>query len=467
LSLNFDRSVALDDTWFGDVPGRWAVLPGRAVFNEIDDRGHPAEQLLSVTIARGVVEQSALLASGSKKDSSNEDKSAYKLVQPGDVAYNKMRAWQGAVGLSSYRGIVSPAYVVMRPRIDCSPRYFHYLLRIPAFATEAERWSYGISSDQWSLRPEHFRMIRFPVPPLGEQESIVRFLDDAERRIRRAIHAKQKLIALLTEQKQAVIHRAVTRGLDPTVRLKPSRVGWLDEVPEHWEVMPLRRRWTVTDCKHLTVPFVDEGIPLASVREVQSFELSLATAKETTSEWYELLIDGGRQPRRGDLIYCRNVSVGAAAVVATDEPFAMGQDVCLIRSRDQNQRYLNYFLRSLAMKHQLASLLIGSTFDRINVADIKGLIIAVPPRPEQDAIATRLDDELRTTDLAVGAAEREITLLREYRTRLIADVVTGKLDVRDAAARLPDRVGEPEPLADIDVEEAPEENVEDLEPVEA
>src|SRR5690606_18150912 len=102
--------------------------------------------LLSVTITRGVITQKALLAASSKKDSSNADKSKYKLVQPGDIVYNKMRAWQGAIGASRHRGIVSPAYVVVCPRQKVDPRYYHYLLRTPAFVREAERWSYGITS---------------------------------------------------------------------------------------------------------------------------------------------------------------------------------------------------------------------------------------------------------------------------------------------------------------------------------
>ena len=195
--------------------------------------------MLSVTITKGVIPQRTLLADSSKKDSSNLDKSAYKLVQPGDITYNKMRAWQGAVGVSDYRGIVSPAYVVQRPRNEVESRYFHYLFRMPTFAKEAERWSYGITSDMWSLRSEHFRLIYSCLPPVAEQAAIVRFLDHAERRISRYIRAKQKLIKLLEEQKQAIIHRAITCGLDPNVRLKPSDVIGIESIPERWEVIKL------------------------------------------------------------------------------------------------------------------------------------------------------------------------------------------------------------------------------------
>ncbi|HSH77033.1 MAG TPA: restriction endonuclease subunit S [Herpetosiphonaceae bacterium] len=225
-------------SWIGEVPSPWLVLPNRALFAEVNDRDHPDEPLLSVTIAQGIVRQVDLLADSAKKDSSNENKSNYKLVQPEDIAYNKMRAWQGAIGVSDYRGIVSPAYVVVRLREPHNPRYFHYLFRTPAFAKEAERWSYGIVSDQWSLRPNDFKQIYCPLPSRVEQDAIVGFLDQHDRHVRRFIQAKRRLIALLNEQKQAIIHQAVTRGLDPDVCLKPSGIEWLGNVPEHWEVYP-------------------------------------------------------------------------------------------------------------------------------------------------------------------------------------------------------------------------------------
>jgi len=448
--------------WLGRVPKHWALLPNRALFKEVKDRNHPSEEMLSVTIMRGIIRQKALLFDTFKKDSSNIDKAAYKLVQPGDIAYNKMRAWQGAVGSSSLRGIVSPAYVVMRPRNDCAPSYYHHLFRTPSFAKEAERWSYGITSDMWSLRREHFKVIYSVLPPSDEQAAIVRFLDHANRKVDGFIRAKRKLITLLGEQKQIITHRAITRGLNPNAPRKPSGIPWLDDIPAHWTVTALRRHWRVTDCKHLTVPFVDDGIPLASVVEVQSFALNLAHCKKTTRPWYRLLIEGDRKPKRGDLIYCRNASVGACALVETDIDFAMGQDVCLIRSTHQNQRFLNYLLHSPFMDRQLALLLVGSTFKRINVADIKALTVLVPPRREQDAICAHLDSQLRVYDASISRTEREIALMQEYRTRLTADVVTGKLDVRAAAAKLPALPAEAnadvtknQPLEEADLEEEP------------
>jgi len=445
--------------WLGEVPRHWAILPNRVLFQEVKVRDNENAEMLSVTINRGVIRQSMLLADSSKKDSSNSDKSNYKFVSPGDIVYNKMRAWQGAVGVSHYHGIVSPAYVVIRPSEGVDPEYFHYLLRTPLFAKEAERWSYGISSDQWSLRIEQFKQIYSCIPPLSEQSDIVRFLEHGDRRIQRAIRAKRRLIALLTEEKQAIIHRAVTRGLDPDVQLRSSGVEWLGDVPEHWLVTQLCRRWEVVDCKHLTVPFVDEGVPLASVQETQKFELDLSTANHTTDEWIEHMITGGREPRQGDLIYCRNVCVGAATIVTSDDKFAMGQDVCLIRTRTENNRFLNHFLHSEAMRRQLSLVLIGSTFNRINVSEIKSLVVVIPPREEQDRIVEHIDTSIVDIDSVIDSVNREIDLLLEFRTRLIADVVTGKLDVRELAAGLSEEADELTTLDDFEVPADEEQDV--------
>jgi type I restriction enzyme, S subunit len=237
--------------WLGKIPKHWQALPNRTLFAEVKDRNHPDEPLLSVTIGKGIIRQSDLLANSSKKDSSNLDKAKYKLVQPHDIAYNKMRAWQGAVGVSNYRGIVSPAYIVVRPRGEKNPDYFHFLLRTPSFAKEAERWSYGITSDQWSLRAEDFKQIYCSLPPKDEQDRIVKFFVYMDHRINHLIRSKRQLIELLNEQKKAIIHHAVSRGIDPNVRLKNSGIDWLGDVAEHWNtrrlkqvVTPIEQGWS-------------------------------------------------------------------------------------------------------------------------------------------------------------------------------------------------------------------------------
>ncbi len=153
------------DYWLAGIPTGWRLLPNRAVLAERIERSTHDEQMLSVTIDGGIMPQAELLEGASYKDSSNEDRSNYKLVHPGDLAYNKMRMWQGAVGMSSYRGIVSPAYIVLKPRADINPRYYHYLFRTPGYTTESYRNSYGICDDMLSLRYEDFKTMLSPVPP--------------------------------------------------------------------------------------------------------------------------------------------------------------------------------------------------------------------------------------------------------------------------------------------------------------
>lgn len=456
--------------WLGEVPEHWCVLPNRAIFDEVKERNHADAGMLSVTITRGVIRQRTLLADSSKKDSSKLDKSAYKLVRKGDIAYNKMRAWQGAVGVSEYEGIVSPAYVVQRPREGASPRYLHYLLRTPAFAKEAERWSYGITSDMWSLRPEHFKMIYSCLPPLSEQTAIARFLDHADRRIRRCIRAKQKLIKLLEELKAAIIHRAVTRGLDPNVRLKPSGVEWLGDVPEHWEVAALRHRYTqvlgkMLDSKRITgsdsLPYLrNADVHWDSINVEDLPQMDIAP---TEYERYTVL--------PGDLLVCEGGEVGRAAIWNGELP-VIGFQKALHRLRPINievdlPRFLFFALYS-AVKRDAFNDGHISTIAHLTGEKLRGARFQFPPLEEQAAIVRELDCISAATERAVKAAEREISLLHEYRTRLIADVVTGKLDVREAAGRLPLELDEQE-TAELDdpeaidiLDESPEPEAEDV-----
>ena len=444
--------------------GHWDVLPNRAVFTEVKERDHPDADMLSVTITKGVIRQKALLEDRSKKDSSQLDKTAYKFVRPGDIAYNKMRAWQGAVGVSEYEGIVSPAYVVQRPHAGVVPRYLHYLLRSPAFAKEAERWSYGITSDMWSLRPEHFKMIYSCLPPFPEQAAVVRFLDHTDRRIRRYIRAKQKLIKLLEEQKQAIIHCAVTRGLDPNVRLKPSGVEWLGDVPQHWEVYSFTRCAVErADYRGATPTKTDSGVFLITAKNIRKGRIDYEASREFVSHRdYPTIMRRGL-PRAGDLLLTTEAPLGNAALV-DKEDVALAQRVIRFRMDSEllDSKFALQAVLSPYFQHQLLQRGTGSTALGIKASKLPQLQILCPPLTEQMAILNWVDIECAPFDTATKRARSEVDLLREYRTRLIADVVTGKLDVREAAARLPDEADEPEPLEETEVEsDAGEPDVDD------
>ena len=404
------------EEWLGTVPAHWKVVPNRGTFTEVDDKNHPDEEMLSVTIGQGVIRQSTLLQDESMKDGSRIDKSSYKMVQPGDIAYNKMRAWQGALGASKYKGIISPAYVVQRPAHGNDVEFLQYLLRTPAFAKEAERWSYGIASDMWSLRPEHFKAIHCCIPPPDEQAAIVRFLDHADDQIRRYIAAKERLIALLEEERQALVHQAVTRGLDPNVRLKPSGVEWLGDVPVHWEIRRLKTLCNMKSGEAITSFAIEDNgeYPVYGGNGLRGY-----TSDYTHDGDFALI---GRQ---GAL--CGNVHNARGKFWATEHAVVA----------DLNSRNSMVWFTSLLDTMNLNQYSIAAAQPGLAVERVLNVWATVPPCEEQITIAEFIDQQTSASDTFINLAHRRIELMEEYRTQLIADVVTGKLDVREAAEELP------------------------------
>jgi type I restriction enzyme S subunit len=421
--------------WLGRIPKHWECLPHRAIFSEIKDQGHVNEPLLSVTITKGIVPQSELLANSSKKDSSNIDKAKYKLVCPDDIAYNKMRAWQGAIGVSQFRGIVSPAYVVVRLRRNGDPRYFHYLLRTPSFAKEAERWSYGITPDMWSLRPEHFKLIYSCLPQIEEQAQIVRFLDWKTAQINKFIRNKRRLIELLKEQKQNIINKAVTRGLDPKVKLKPSGVEWIGDIPEHWEATKLKRVVSFNPSKSETRanPTDEKKVVFLPMENISVNGDIDCSEKRTLSEVW----NGFTYFRRGDVVVAKITPCfenGKGAYLdRLESEFGFGTTELIVLR--PSKAIDGAFLRLLTSSKQF--LLLGEQYmtgaagqQRIPSDFLKNYPIGLPPIDEQLEVLEYIQEESAKIDRAITRAEHEIELIREYRSRLISDVVTGQIDVR-------------------------------------
>ena len=287
------------------------------------------------------------------------------------------------------------------------------------------------------------------LPPLSEQAAIVRFLDHADRRIRRYVRAKQKLIALLEEQKQAIIHQAITGQIDvrtgrPFPAYKPSGVPWLGDVPKHWKTE--RAKWLFRKMEHpvrdndeVVTCFRDGVVTLRKNRRVRGFTESL---KEI----------GYQGVRRGDLvIHAMDAFAGAIGVSDSDGKGTPVYSVCSPR-QSANAYYYAFCVREMARSEWILALAKGirerSTDFRFK--DFASQWVPLPPLSEQAAIVSFLDRATADLDAATTSAQRETSLIREYHARLIADVVTGKFDVREAAARLPDEVEELEPLDEAD-----------------
>ena len=234
-----------DVEWLGNVPVHWEVRRFKYLLRERDLRSvDGSEQLLRVSQYTGVTQRKRT-GGGDEPDTRAESLVGYKCVEPNDFVVNIMLAWNGSMGVSQFHGIASPAYCVYRFRMGIHPWYFHHLLRSPAYKARIKAVSTGVVESRLRLYTDDLYRLEALFPTLPEQTAIVRFLDHADRRIRRYIRAKQKLIALLEEQKQAIIHQAVTGQIDvrtgqPYPSYKDSGVERLGDVPAHWEVRRLR-----------------------------------------------------------------------------------------------------------------------------------------------------------------------------------------------------------------------------------
>lgn len=445
--------------WLGQIPAAWQLRRAKFLFREIDERSKTGkEELLSVSHKTGVTPRSEKSVTMFLAKSNV----GHKVCRRQDLVINTLWAWMAALGVSRHKGIVSPAYGVYRPLSPNQflPRFADFLLRTPAYAAEYQRCSTGVNSSRLRLYPEYFLRIPVLLPPPNEQAAIVRFLDWANGRLERAIRAKRKVIALLNEQKQSIIHRAVTRGLPSTgsgqatnVPLKPSGIPWLGDIPEHWEVISLRMRYSVElgkmlDAKRLTGR---HSVPYLRNRDVQWDKVltdDLPVMDIPPSEYARYTV------KRGDLLVCEGGQVGRSAFWDEQLPVCGFQKALhRVRCLDGNCDYPRFFFyqMQLVAGHGVFSADGNeNTFAHLTCEKLRRYRFAFPPFTEQRAIADHLDEELRQFQIAISRLEREIELLREYRTRLVADVVTGKLDVREAAAKLPEDTDNLKPLDEAD-----------------
>ena len=296
----------------------------------------------------------------------------------------------------------------------------------------------AISSTIENVNADKYANAHLTLPPLPEQRAIVRYLDYVGRRIRRYITAKRKLIALLEEEKQAVINQAVTRGLDSNVRLKPSGVEWLGDVPEHWEVGPLKRAFLSLDYG-ISESASDSGnIRLLTMGHLKDGQIMVPNDGGVDSVAPHLLLE------KGDLLFNRTNSqelVGKVGLfVGYDSPVTFASYLVRMRPQPSHEpEYLNVALNDFSFISRARREAIPSLHQsNLNPTRYGRIHIALPPWEEQGVILRMLRKETARLRDAIARARRQVNLLEEYRTSLIADVVTGKLDVREAAAHLPD-----------------------------
>lgn len=432
--------------WLGEVPVHWEVVPALAAFRlrQVRNTGLAETTVLSLSHGRIIVKPPERL-----HGLVPESFETYQIVEPGNIIIrptdlqNDQRSLR--VGRSKHRGIITSAYMCLETRDRISGSFGYQYLNACDLLKVLYRFGSGLRQN---LDFSEIKRMAVLVPSLPEQAAIASFLDHVDRRIRRYIRVKQKLIELLEEHKRGVIHRAVTRGLDSNVRLTPSGAKWLGAIPEHWQSLPTGRLISlVTSGSRGWAQFYSDGgdafIQSGNLGRSMALDLSFLQRVRLPGT-----VEGERTKiQRDDVLVCITGALTGNVVHVADDPPGrsfVNQHVALMRPERKvvMPRYLAYVLYSEIGQIQFKTDEYGGTKQGLGLEDVKSALVPLPPLVEQHDICAELDCEIARVAAAVTAFQSTITLLREYRTRLIADVVTGKLDVREAAARLPDESAE-------------------------
>ena len=403
----------------------WSSRSLRSMLVARSERNRADLPLLTVARERGVFVRSV---DDANHNTIPEDLSNYKVAHAGDLVINKMKAWQGSLGLAPVDGIVSPAYFVFAADFAV-PRFGEYLLRSKPYVAKFGAASDGVRIGQWDLNIPRMRNIEVLLPPTEEQAAIVRYLAHANARIDKAIVAKRRLIALLEEEKKAIAD---------------VLLGQLDEGAR--EVRHVLSQ--LVDCEHKTAPFV-EGEPYWVLRtsSVKSGEIVWSGAYTTDAASYEVWTSRA-VPEPGDVIFTREAPVGEAAVIPDGRRVALGQRTVLMKVRKEimDPQFLVYQVYAGLPRRRVSLATQGSTVGHFNMDNIGWMRVAVPDIEVQRQLVNKIEDANSDANEAIDKTQSEIALLHEFRTRLVADVVTGQVDVRSIVATLPDA---PEATAEL------------------
>ena len=409
------------EEWLGEIPKHWNLSRLGVLLTPVSIRNRVDLPLLSITREKAVILRDIENENGNH-NFIPDDLSNYKVLKKGQFGMNKMKAWQGSYGISDYDGIVSPAYFIFDLKNTISPKYFHAAIRSKLYVSFFGSASDGVRIGQWDLSKERMKQIPFLIPPIKEQTAIAEFLDRKTASIDQAIDIKEKQIQLLKERRQIVIHQAVTRGLNPKVKMKDSGVEWIGEVPEHWGVKRLKY---VSEIEYGISPHektyndIGEGTVLIN----GPVEYSKADFGYTRSlKWTTAPV---KFAKKGSLLFClRGSTTGRLNICHQNVSIGRG---CAAIMAKENHSFL--IKAVMALKDRIVETFKGSTFPSVTSSDLNNYSIAVPPLIEQELISKHIDEMELKLDSAISLKEKEIEKLKEYKSTLINSAVTGKIKV--------------------------------------
>lgn len=440
----YDEYRVVNALWLNEIPSHWNCEKLGMRFRErrikVSDKDFAP---LSVT-KNGIVPQLATAAKTNDGDNR-------KLVKIGDFVINSRSDRKGSSGLSIYDGSVSLINTVLKP-VDLSPKYSHYLLKSYGFIEEFYRNGRGIVADLWTTRYCDMRNINIPLPPHNEQDQIVRYLDWKLSKINKFINAKKKQIELLKEQKKAIISEAVTKGLDPNAKVKPSGIDYIGDIPEEWKTIKLK----FLSNKALMYGANESGIAFSDdlPRYIRITDISQdGILKNNNKQSLPTKIACDYLLQDGDILFARSgATVGKTFHYREEYGNCCFAGYLIKFSPNLNlvlPEFLYYFSLSGCYELWLNKVFIQATIQNVSAEKYKELIIPLPSINEQEAIVFNIKPKLKVIDRMIESILNEIELITEYRTTLVSNVVTGKVNVRNVTI-------ENYPDEDIELEEIDE-----------
>ena len=412
--------------WLGEIPESWKAIRMKFLFRDVSIKNKPDEELLSVTQSKGVVprtwvENRMVMPSGNLE--------SFKFITKGDFAIS-LRSFEGGLEYCHHDGIISPAYTVLKKKNGLVDGFYKYLFKSFSFISEIQTSVVGIREGKNISYPELSYSL-LPIPPKEEQTAIANFLDDKTAKIDQAIAQKEKLITLLKERKQIIIQQAVTKGLDPNVKMKDSGVEWIGEIPEHWEVVRIKHLSDkITDGEHISPIFTDIGMPFLSAKDIRDGYISFPENK------FVSLRDGKKfrlrcNPEIGDLLLVsRGATIGRVSIVDSEREFCLLGSVILIKpSKKVFNKYLVSAMRNEKLQDEFLNTSHHSAQQAIYLVKVAEVHLPIPPHNEQSDIVQYLYEKGQKIDQAISLQKNQIEKLKEYKATLIDSAVTGKIKV--------------------------------------
>lgn len=419
--------------WIGEIPEGWEVSQLKYATRWKSEKGCPNAPVLSLYRDFGVVPKD------SRDDNHNVtslDTSNYKVVDVGDLVINKMKAWQGSMAVSDYRGIVSPAYHVCSITSNkVNKRYLHHLLRNPAYLPEYARLSTGMRIGQWDLGFDDFKNIPFLIPPLDEQAKIADYLDNGCASLDATLSKTRSSIEEYKKLKQAVITQAVTKGVRGEREMKDSGVEWIGEIPKKWNRCKLNSICTfINGDRSKNYPssedFQDIGIPFIGADSLNGFFVDTYSARHISPAKYASM--GGLKITQGDILYTLRGSTIGKNAIANFNDGTIASSLVGIRVKSPflaSSSFLFYWLNSLNEFVQRDLCINGSTAPNLSAENVAQFFIYIPDITEQHEIADYLDAKCAEIDKLIAKKEQLVKELESYKKSLIYEVVTGKREV--------------------------------------